>query len=297
MSESNSEEREVIEPISGKMLDRIQALLAMGKDTSSEHEAAIAMKRARSLMDKYQLDMSDFENSNHIEPDFDYTEYDTGGSRRKGWVGELAVAVAELNDCILSFNRDYAKKGRVFYIYEGFKEDVKLCRWMLNYLVETCEHLYEMNKDYLDLYGLAQKNDFINGLSGGLVTRMERIIRSRKETKKERAKEDEDDDHLNAKRARIGYKKEALGYEKSESRELIPLQRALILAKKALVVAEFGEPEYTETHTRCDEDDNAYMAGSLLAHQVHLGRFLTHEKSEASESDAEAIKTFIRNKK
>ena len=295
MSDCNNKERETTEPISGKMLDRIEALLAMGKDTSSEHEAAIAMKRARSLMDKYQLDMSDFENSNHIEPDFDYTEYDTGGSRKKGWVGELAVAVAELNDCVLSYHKDYAKKGRVFYIYEGFKEDVKLCRWMLNYLVETCEHLYEMNKDYLGLYGLAEKNDFINGLSGGLVTRMDRIRRLREAGKKERTKDDKDNDDLNAKHVRIGHKKEALSYEKSESRELIPLQRALILAKKALVVAEFGEPEYTEKETRCDMNDIAYMEGELLSKQVHLGQFLTHEKP--AKSDQEPISALIRNEK
>ena len=36
-----------------KILERIRALLAMGGDVSSEHEAAIALKRARSLMDKH----------------------------------------------------------------------------------------------------------------------------------------------------------------------------------------------------------------------------------------------------
>ncbi len=42
-----------------KIINRVKKLLALSNDTSSPNEAAIALKRVRSLMDKYQLTHED----------------------------------------------------------------------------------------------------------------------------------------------------------------------------------------------------------------------------------------------
>lgn len=270
------------EPVSSKIIDRIQALLAMGNDTSSEHEAAIAMRRARKLMDKYQLGSYDL--SGGISTDLGSIDYDVGGSRVKPWVGSLAVACAELNDCILTHFRDYSNSGRFIYTFEGFADDVKLAKWMLIYLVDTCNHLYKKNKDVLGLIGLADKNDFIYGVSDGLVDRMDKIKRSREaQAKSDSDKKTDSEDEL---------AENALSY-KGSGRELMVLQRELILAKRALVVAEFGEPEYKNVNTRCDVNANAYMDGEWLSRGIHLDSFVTNNPSPEPNS----VKDMIANDK
>ena len=44
-----------------KIMERVRKLLAMAKDATSPHEAAIAARRARSLMDKHQLEEHEME--------------------------------------------------------------------------------------------------------------------------------------------------------------------------------------------------------------------------------------------
>ena len=50
-----------------KIKERIAKLLAMAKDAASPNEAAIAAGRARSLMDKYQLDEYDIKDAAPVQ--------------------------------------------------------------------------------------------------------------------------------------------------------------------------------------------------------------------------------------
>src|SRR5699024_8808590 len=88
---------------SDKIINRIRALLAMGSDTSSENEAAIALKRARKLMDEHQVKLSDIENI--TESDLGASMFDIGSTQCKTWIGMLAVKVAQMNDCIAKYAR------------------------------------------------------------------------------------------------------------------------------------------------------------------------------------------------
>ena len=273
--------------IDDKILARIQALLAMGNDTSSEHEASIAMRRARKLMDKYQLDTTTF--TGVLADDLGSSEYDTGLVRLKPWIEQLAIAVADLNDCVISYFRT-SGTGHYTYIFEGFNQDVSLTKWMLRYLVETCDNLYLKNKGILGLYGLADKNDFLNGLVDNLVVLMDKIKRDREKAQTERGHDQTDDKDFD-KSTSIEYedKKDdfdeslALGYE-SSCRDLAIRQHQLIVAKKAIVVAEFGESDYGTRYVRDSSSDaeegSAYDEGSRLAKQIHLEGFVEGKNTD-----------------
>lgn len=275
--------------IDDKTLARIQALLAMGNDVSSEHEASIAMRRARKLMDKYQLDMTTF--SGVLTSDLGSSEYDTGLVRLKPWIEQLAIGLADLNDCVISYFRT-SGTGHYTYIFEGFNQDVSLTKWMLRYLVETCDSLYLKNKDVLGLYGLADKNDFLNGLVDSLVVLMDKIKRDREKAQTEREHDQTDDEYFDKSTAIEHDDKKndfdestALGYE-SSCRDLAIRQHQLIVAKKAIVVAEFGESEYGKRYVRdsssYSEEGSAYDEGSRLAKQVHLEGFVESKNTDAT---------------
>ena len=272
MSDAEDQQDNILEPASEKVIERIRALLSMGNDKSSEHEAAIAMKRARSLMDKYQLDLADV--NGVLSGDLGSDDYDMESKREKVWVTMLAIAIGEFNDCNVTTGQYSMSGGRKHYVFEGFKEDVKMCKWMLSYLIDTCLYLYSENKDILGLHGLSDKNAFLYGLVDSLVGRMDRIRRDRERAAAKDAKE-------KAKKEREETaKRVALGYE-SNNREVAGNSFNLLKAKLALVHAEFGVPEYDSRDTVKEDEDslNAYMEGSWLAKGVRLGNFL-EEKTD-----------------
>ena len=160
-----------------KILERIRALLAMGGDVSSEHEAAIALKRARSLMDKHQVTLSDIESIN--DDSFGLAEHETGSRQQKTWVSGLAIRISKLNDCIVKIKtRD---DGNISYVFHGFAEDSQVCDFMLIYLVDTCNRLYLRDKAKLGLKGVADKNDFLIGMVTCLGERMDEMMAERRQ--------------------------------------------------------------------------------------------------------------------
>lgn len=219
---------------SEKILERIRALLAMGGDTSSEHEAAIALKRARKLMDDHQVTLADIENIK--DDDLGSSEYDLGSTRQQRWVTRLAINVAKLNDCIVTYAARRRGENKR-YQFKGFKEDAGMCEFMLVYLVDTCNRLYQRDKDKLGLYGTADKNDFLRGLAAGIIDRIKDMIEER-----------------NQAQASDG--------------------RSLVLIKMAVVEAEFGKEKYRNVKVRSAANHNAYSAGKRTASEVHLGSFV-----------------------
>lgn len=134
-----------------KILERVKALLAMGCDTSSPNEAAIALKRARSLMDKYQISLKDIENSQ--EDDFNSSSFNTGNTQRKRWFEYIASKIAVMNDCRITIGREfYEGKIVITYDFSGFKEDVALSEFMLSYIYDTCLNLYKRDKEIKNFY-------------------------------------------------------------------------------------------------------------------------------------------------
>ena len=217
-----------------KILERIRALLAMGGDVSSEHEAAIALKRARSLMDKHQVTLADIENID--DESFGSSFFDTESSKQKIWVSSLSIKIAKLNDCIAAIKKRSNKRMPIVYEFKGFSEDAKICDFMLIYLVDTCNRLYNRDKAKLRLSGLSDKNDYLHGLVSGLSDKMQAMIDER------------------------------VSQQASDG-------RSLVLVKKAMVEQQFGQPKYKDSRGRSVKP-SVYNAGVAAAKDVHLGSFV-----------------------
>lgn len=158
-----------------KIIERVQKLLAMAADESSPNEAAIAAKRARSLMDKYQISLGDMLRNS------EFSQSKVGLSRKfmPIWENWLAIAVANYNDCIASLDmNDYKYKTVMF---KGYDSDVKMCEYMYVFLVEACKRHCSMQvtgSRYNARVGTAYKEAF----SGAVCDRLNDMTRNRKES-------------------------------------------------------------------------------------------------------------------
>lgn len=122
-----------------KVKERIAKLLAMAENNGNEHEAAQAANRARRLMDQYQLDRMDVEQS---ASDFGYEYAGESYAFQPRWKGWLATAVAKFNDCQCRLVRAPGNGARKRYRtrWEGFAEDVTLCLAMFEYFTAVIEN-------------------------------------------------------------------------------------------------------------------------------------------------------------
>ena len=80
-----------------KIKDRIAKLLNMANDASSPEEAALAAKRARALMDKYQLDQLDIEG--RLTEAFGEQQATRFFAALTQYMSFLATCIAQYNDC------------------------------------------------------------------------------------------------------------------------------------------------------------------------------------------------------
>lgn len=122
-----------------KVKERIAKLLAMAENNGNEHEAAQAAARARRLMDQYQLDRMDVEQS---ASDFGYEYAGESYAFQPRWKGWLATAVAKFNDCQCRLVVAPSNGARVRYRtrWEGYAEDVTLCLAMFEYFTAVIEN-------------------------------------------------------------------------------------------------------------------------------------------------------------
>lgn len=136
-----------------KVKERIAKLLAMAENNGNEHEAAQAAARARKLMDQYQLDRMDVEQT---ASDFGYEYAGESYAFMPRWKSWLATAVAKFNDCQARLVQvpSGGPKPRYRIRWEGYAEDVTLCLAMFEYftaVIETAtskDQLYRGYKRY-----------------------------------------------------------------------------------------------------------------------------------------------------
>lgn len=121
-----------------KVKERITKLLAMAENNGNEHEAAQAAARARKLMDQYQLDRMDVEQT---ASDFGYEYAGESYAFQPRWKGWLATAVAKFNDCQCRLVRAPGDGPRKRWRtrWEGYAEDVTLCLAMFEYFTAVIE--------------------------------------------------------------------------------------------------------------------------------------------------------------
>ena len=231
-----------------KLLERIRALLAMGGDASSPNEAAIALKRARKLMDEHQIRAIDLQSLQ--DSDMGEGSVATTSSRQQRWINNIAVALAEMNDCIVSFTRN-THGNQLIYEIKGFKEDAQVCEFMLTYIIEQGILSYKQDKEKFALCGLKDKNDYLKGYSYKICRRIHMLINDRK-----------------------------------QELDSCSDSRSLVLAKASTVSAYYGEQRVsTVDKTGSNYSANAFAAGSKAGNKAHLGAVLS-----TTATDTPAIK-------
>ena len=153
---------------SEKILNRVRKLLAMSEDTSSPHEAAIAAKRARKLIDEYQI--QEFELHKEKAFDFKAEEYRTNRKYNKV-IGIISVAIAKLNDC----QAILIQRNPAVYQFQGMMVDSVTCVEMLMYLRG------ELYIQMMDIKGRRNKNEYEYGFSVGIADQVKEILKERKQ--------------------------------------------------------------------------------------------------------------------
>lgn len=228
-----------------KIVERVKALLAMGNDVSSPNEASIALKRARALMDKHQIGMSDVE-SWDSDDSFGEASVDSGTATKK-WYEWLIAKVSMLNDCTVRKRRRIdANTGKeiIYYLFQGFAEDVKLSEFMASYLHEACLNLYKRDKKQMQISGNRGRNSYLMGISEGICGRIDEMIEQRQ-----------------------------------AQSQVLSTGTSLVLAKAKAVTERFGKTAYSDDKSVSAVHQNAYEAGRKASSEVHLGSFVTSANS------------------
>jgi hypothetical protein len=168
---------------------RVQKLLAIAEhERSDPNEAAAAAGMAEKIMRKYQLDYADVIMAALKKGD-DLSTADivctakTNGTKTKTvspWVGMLAVAVANLNEC--GCKAGWTETSEACVRFFGYTADVQLSSWTLGYLVETTNRLcneYKKTEDYA-IGGRQVLNGYRQGVSIGIVQSLKALTKAKK---------------------------------------------------------------------------------------------------------------------
>lgn len=126
-----------------KLIDKIRKLMALSH-SPNEHEAALAAARAREILDKYDLSLTEVEMN-----DEEIIEHrvDTGTRKAPLWMGRLAVSVSRAFNC------------RVFRVYGimvfcGTKADTQVAEYTYMFLFRAVKRLSKEHKASLEKSGI-----------------------------------------------------------------------------------------------------------------------------------------------
>lgn len=150
-----------------KIIERARKLMAMAADSSSPNEAAIAARRARALIDKYQLSIGDLE---------ERTEFGMAkGSRARRatprWEQHLAIKVANLNDCIVKYD------GAGALTFAGFDEDATVAAFMFGYITDACKRQCDSYIKTQNRFG--NRNAFKWGFARAIGEKIDEMLKER----------------------------------------------------------------------------------------------------------------------
>jgi hypothetical protein len=156
-------------------MDRIRKLLAMAGDTGSPHEAAIAARRARKLMDDYQISEMDLTTIDGA--DMGNNDFSRGQKKASTFHGVLGVAVATFNDVQCKYVRNRVT-GNLDLRFEGLLVDTVCATELFRYLSQEAYKQAERKEQ-----GRADRHAYRVGFSSGVAAQVEEIMRERQELK------------------------------------------------------------------------------------------------------------------
>lgn len=132
-----------------RIKDKIAKLLNLSESQVNEHEATNAARKARILMDKHQLSIFDIERGESSESLVASVASDYS-SRWPLWKTSIAIAIAELNDCICDFHCKIELNSRRFsraIRFKGFESDVELSGSLFYFILDVIEEHAERYRE------------------------------------------------------------------------------------------------------------------------------------------------------
>lgn len=167
-----------------RIKQRLAKLLAIAGDSRANiNEAAAAAQQAESIMRKYQLDHSDavmreVRSGQHLKTATSVASAKTNGTKVKKvppWANLLGTAVSRFNNC--GSRIVYTDSGDVGFKFYGYDNDVDLCKWMFDYLVNTINSLaegYKFTAEYRE-HGRSAANSYRRGLVTAILSSISKI--------------------------------------------------------------------------------------------------------------------------
>ncbi len=140
----------------------------MAGDSSSPHEAMIAAKRARSLIDKHQIKKIDLFTEND---QFGTTEARLKYPRKPTWIMWIAGAISDLNDC----KSIIVTSDIITFEFKGFRSDAIIAKYIFDYLIDTCNKLLNDR----NIKGISNKNFYRLGFSKQIIIKVREITTKR----------------------------------------------------------------------------------------------------------------------
>ena len=127
-----------------KILERIKKLLRMADDVSSPNEAAIAARRAASMMTEHNLSHADMVTANMEADDFEAHNHGPSHRAYPRHLVSLAIGVAEYTDCRVIWGHEPGtiKKQIVF---QGEVADLEVCKYLWLYLSRSVDRLCKLS--------------------------------------------------------------------------------------------------------------------------------------------------------
>jgi hypothetical protein len=156
-----------------RVLNRLRKMLAMANDKANIHESAVAAAMAEKLMRKYQIEMADV-----LAGDEGFTardvneEFEWCGNGDDAWKGWIAIGVAKLNECEVTFRGHKISKG---YLFIGIGPDPAVAAEMFKYLTRETSRLCKMAK----LPNRGAMNSFMKGCGSELADRLKELREQR----------------------------------------------------------------------------------------------------------------------
>lgn len=235
-----------------KALETIRKLLLLAQnDGATVDEAATAAAKARSLMQKYNIENEEAILAEIATADdalvftnvwAQNTAYNKNTVEKFGFRGKfvppssqwLGTATARMFDCEIAISIDF-DFGKCLRFY-GYRDDVTIARWTFEYLMdcvrrETKEYLASLPKSS----GTKNKKEGISFRTGMVLAITDRIYAMISEQAKENGG-----------------------------------STALVLAKNAAIAAKFGNFNYSQMNELKDLDAKAMEAGALVGQTVNL---------------------------
>ena len=224
-----------------KLLERIRKLYAMAQEAdSSPHEAEIALRRCRSLMQRFGVNESDLET-----PEFSSTKVGKGYRSTPAYVSVLGASVGLLHDCLC------VDSGHIEF--RGFSVDADVAPLTYDYLFDAMERSLKLRKASGDVApGRSASFDYRVGYAISVMRRCQAIDEERRAGAVEPA---------------------------ASSSESIAPDHALVVKKLELVrEACSGDLARTRPRKVRYRDGEAHRAGSADGHDVSLDQQLETQK-------------------